>query len=117
MILEDVVVDGEERHIEVVSVDFVIHADLLQDAVVVGEERHEERHIEVVAAIRAANCGPGFDFVIHANLLGDSVDVANQEIHPRQPIEVLYYKAMLTVHGQEQFVTPVLFVLHLQLDP
>ena len=37
MILEDVVVDGEERHIEVVGVDFVIHAELLQDAVVDGE--------------------------------------------------------------------------------
>jgi hypothetical protein len=36
--LEDAVVDGEERHeerhIEVVSVDFVIHANLLGDAVV-----------------------------------------------------------------------------------
>ncbi len=37
VILEDVVVDGEERHIEVVGVDFVIHPDLLKDAVVDGE--------------------------------------------------------------------------------
>ena len=63
MILEDDVVDGEERHTEVVGVDFVSHADLLEDAVVDGEERHEERHIEVVSV----------DFVIHANLLGDAV--------------------------------------------
>jgi hypothetical protein len=59
VILEDVVVDGEERHIEVVGVDFVIHAELLQDAVVDGEERRGQACMRARTRGRRAEKGRG----------------------------------------------------------